>query len=270
ARWIKQHGRDKTTEICRAGNAPLPVTIRVNRIRGTVEEVRAELRNAGVESRPGANPWSLALEAPGDVTQLPGFRAGRFQVQDDSAMGAVAALEPVDGELILDACASPGGKTSHLKESAPESKVAACDVSMEKISRVGETCSRLGHAGVRLVCADMARPPFKRDSFDAVLLDAPCSNTGVLARRPDARWRARPNDLDALSALQGRLLSSALDLLKPGGRVVYSTCSIEPEENEHVVQRALQERPEWRLEGTELMLPSPRAGGGFFARIGRP
>ncbi len=270
ARWIKQHGRDKATEICRAGNAPLPLSIRVNRIRGTVEEVRAELQKAGVESRSGADPWSLALESPGDLTRLPGFRGGRFQVQDETSMRAVAALEPVDGELILDACASPGGKTSHVKEEAPGSKVAACDVSLEKVARVGETCSRLGHAGVRLVCADMAQPPFLRDEFDAVLLDAPCSNTGVLARRPDARWRTRPKDLEALSALQGRLLSSTLSLLKPGGRAVYSTCSIEPEENEHVVQRALQERPQWRLEGTELTLPSPRAGGGFFARISRP
>jgi len=270
ARWIKQHGRDMASEICRAGNAPMPLSIRVNRIRGTVAEVRTELLQGGVESRPGGQPWSLALESPGDLTRLSGFRAGRFQVQDDTAMRAVAALEPVDGERILDACASPGGKTSHLKEEAPGSKVAACDMSPEKLSRVGETCSRLGHAGVRLICADMARPAFKRDCFDAILLDAPCSNTGVLARRPDARWRIRPKDLEALSALQGRLLSASLDLLKPGGRLVYSTCSIEPEENEHVVQKTLQERPRWRLEDTELTLPTSQAGGGFYARIGRP
>lgn len=266
ARWIQAHGQQKAAAICRAGNASLPLTVRVNRLRCTGEQARSELAKDGVSSTPGDLAFSLVLHNSGDITRLTSFRLGHLQVQDTAAMTVVLSLAPRDGEILLDACAGPGGKTSHIAEEAPGSRIVACDIAPERVVRIRETCTRLGHSQVWLVCADMLRPPF-RQVFDGAIVDAPCTNTGVLARRPDARWRIRPRDLQVLPMHQVRLLLATVDAIRSGGRVVYSTCSIEPEENEHVIQNALRDRSDLRFEDSKLILPSERAGGGFHARV---
>jgi 16S rRNA (cytosine967-C5)-methyltransferase len=267
-RWIDAHGLDGAAAICRAGNVSLPLTVRINRLICTGEQARSELAEDGVRSSPGESPFSLVLQGGGDIGRLSSFRRGHFQVQDGTSMRVVRALAPKEGESLLDACAAPGGKTSHMAEEAPGARIVACDVAPDRVELIRETCERLGHQSVRLVCADMDLAPF-RQAFDGAVVDAPCSNTGVLARRADARWRIRPRDLRTLPRRQIRLFLAVANLVLPGGRMVYSTCSIEPEENEHVVQAALRERPELRFEDSELTLPSRLAGGGFYAKVSK-
>jgi 16S rRNA (cytosine967-C5)-methyltransferase len=236
-RWRKRFPKKELEALLDADNAILPVTARVNRLR--VKE----------------GPDSIELE--GDPAADPGFAGGRFTVQDETSMRVAPLLAPKAGERVLDLCAAPGGKTTHLAE-LMEGKggVVAVDLP-ERIGLVAESAKRLGLANVECVAADGATVSF-RDPFDAVLVDAPCSNTGVLARRPDVRWRLRERDIAGAAALQRRLLENAARLLKIGGRLVYSTCSLEPEENR-------VELPGFRLVKEELTLPTPRRSGGYAA-----
>jgi 16S rRNA (cytosine967-C5)-methyltransferase len=182
-------------------------------------------------------------------------------------MNVAAAVDPQPGETILDLCAAPGGKATHLTElMKDQGRVIACDTDARRLQTIRELAGRLGLTGVTTIRIDPeAEPP--EGLFDRVLVDVPCSNTGVLGRRPEARWRLRPEDLRHLTALQGRLLRQAAARVKPGGVVVYSTCSIEPEENRAVVEAALGELPNLHLEADAEAVPGQPADGGYWARL---
>jgi 16S rRNA (cytosine967-C5)-methyltransferase len=195
---------------------------------------------------------------------------GTLTVQDPSAMLAVEALEPAPGENVLDLCASPGTKTTQIVEAMGDrGRVVACDRSEGKLVPVRETVAARGLASVTVCLSDEVASAAPPGGFDAALVDAPCSNTGVLARRVEARWRLRPEDLVELPRIQGELLARAAGLIRPGGRVVYSTCSIEREENDEVIGRFLKENPAWRLVRSDLVLPGADHDGAFRALLAR-
>ncbi len=235
-RWRKRFAPKDLASILEADNAVLPVTIRPNPLKA-------------------AGP----IEVEGDPAADPRFAEGAFTVQDETSMKVAPLLDPNPQERVLDLCAAPGGKTTHLAElMGGKGRVIAVDLP-DRIGLVAEAAKRLGLANVDCVAGDGATVAF-REPFDAILVDAPCSNTGVLARRPDVRWRLREKDIAGAVAIQHRLLANAARLLAPGGRIVYSTCSLEPEENR-------VDLPGFRVVKEELTLPTDRRSGGFQALL---
>ena len=271
-RWLKRYGSEGTATLCRADNEVPGITARVNSLKTTAVDLLAKFSEAGVWAEPGNQPNAIRLPSHVRVDELPGFGEGLFVVQDESAMLVAQFLGPKPGQKVLDLCAAPGGKTTHLAElMRDQGEIVAMDLSAERVKMIEENCRRLGITSVQTVTADAARPEglpeSLRGGFDAVLLDAPCSNTGVLARRPEARWRLSPEAISECAARQGVLLRAALSGARPGATVVYSTCAIEPEENEMVLRTVLAETPGLRLEEEKLVLPRTSAGGGYMARM---
>jgi 16S rRNA (cytosine967-C5)-methyltransferase len=226
----------------------------------------AALHHAGHAAEAGEHPQAIRLTETAAIRELPGYVEGWFSVQDESAMRVGSAVAPQPGETILDLCAAPGGKTTHLAEMMGNTgRILACDVDEHRLQTVGNLAERLELTVIethRLHGEEVPLGP-----FDRVLVDVPCSNTGVLGKRPEARWRLRPDDLRHLVNLQTRLLRLAIERVRPGGIIVYSTCSIEPEENRQVVEKVLEETPHLRLEMTEDAIPGRPADGGFWARL---
>ncbi|MEC9408076.1 MAG: 16S rRNA (cytosine(967)-C(5))-methyltransferase RsmB [Pseudomonadota bacterium] len=216
---------------------PGPMTLRVHRRRMTLDDATQALQQAGHAVRPiPGMPDALVLEQPVDISSLPGFEEGWLSVQDASAQRAAELIAPRDGERILDACAAPGGKTAHLLERAAVD-VTAIDCVAERLARVEDTLARLGLQATTL--AEDATTPndwWDGRAFDAILIDAPCSGTGVIRRHPDIPWLRRPADIDRLVSLQRKLLDRLWPLLRPGGRLVYATCSVLSAENAGQVQ----------------------------------
>lgn len=251
-------------------DAPAPIVLRVNSLRSTRDELLASLRGRGVSCRPGTRDEAVVLEGPARIETLPGFREGLFVVQDESAMEAGVLLDPRPGQRVLDVCAAPGTKTSHLAERMRnEGSVLATDVAPAKLPRVQETCRRLGLTIVETqpIGPDPASLP--HGPFDRILVDAPCSNTGVLGKRVEARWRLSPRDFPELADTQLGLLLAAAERLRTGGRLVYSTCSIDPEENDALVRRALAANPSLRLLDSRTHRPGLPGDGGYQALLVR-
>lgn len=269
-RWRQRFGFDELVEHGFWFNTPAPMTLRVNTLHTTRDEMLAALKTAGIDAESGMHADSIRLAATLPVATLPGFDAGWFTVQDESAIAAAARLAPSPGERVLDLCAAPGGKTAHLAALMQNSgTIVASDVSRERLVLIEQNCRRLGVSIVetRLVGRELADLPV--GPFDAVLVDVPCSNTGVLGKRPEARWRLQPSDISELARLQGRLLKAALSRARAGGRVLYSTCSIEPEENEQVVAQVVGEQPAWKLIDERQHRPGHLADGGYQALLRR-
>lgn len=237
-RWRKRYPSGDLGAILEADNAILPLTIRLNPLKAT-------------------GP----IEVEGDPAADDRFGEGLYTVQDETSMKVAPLLDPKPHERVLDLCAAPGGKTTHVAElMGGKGQVIAVDLP-DRIGLVAQSAKRLGLANIECVAGDGATVAF-REGFDAILLDAPCSNTGVLSRRPDVRWRLKEKDIAGAVAIQRKLLENAARLLRPGGRLVYSTCSLEPEEN----------RPDaslWTVLKEELTLPTGRHSGGYQALLRR-
>ena len=247
-RWLERLGFEDTLALCRANNLIPPLCLRANFTLTTREELKALFVQKGYTPRVAEIvPEALYLEGAGSVTALPGFEAGLFTVQDESSMLATYALAPQPGERLLDACAGPGGKTTHLAEfTRAESQILAVDIHPHKAALIREQSARLGLDCIEVKTADARRLPADfNQKFDRVLVDAPCSGTGVLRRRPDLRWRKTPRELIHLPQMQLEILLGASEALAAGGTLVYSTCSLEPEENMEVVTAFLNLRPEF-------------------------
>ena len=265
-RWQRRFDRSQMLRMGFWFNTPPRLSLRVNTLRATREEVLRSLASAGIGARAGAHPDAVRIEQPARVVDLPGFAEGLFTVQDESAMGAATLLFPKPGENVLDLCAAPGGKSTHLAAlMGNEGRVLAVDVDEERLALIDQNCQRLGVKIIesRLVRRDLSDLP--AGTFDAILMDVPCSNTGVLGKRPEARWRLSPGDMTELVELQRRLFEAACARLKSGGRLVYSTCSIEPEENQGMVAEMLQSHPELRLVEDHSHFPGSPADGGYQA-----
>lgn len=232
-----------------AANRRPPMVLRVNRARVERDAYLARLAAAGLGACAAPHVrGGVILEQPVDVAALPGFEAGLVSVQDGAAQLAAGLVAPTPGSRVLDACAAPGGKTAHLLEEAARAgdgapELVAVDRDAARTARLEQALARLG-LGARTVCADVTDTAAWWDGarFDRILLDVPCSATGVVRRHPDIKLHRRATDLPALAATQQRMLAALWPLLAPGGRLVYATCSVLPEENQLPVQRFLAER----------------------------
>lgn len=267
-RWSAVFAKE---ELFRMGfwfNSPAPLSLRTNRLRTTRDQYLALLAEQGIAAHPGKLPDSIQLAGSIRVHDLPHFDDGWVSIQDESSMSAALLMDPQPNERMLDLCAAPGGKTTHLAElQGDQGKIVAVDVQAERLAIVAENAERLRLQSIRthLMSKDALDAP--TGQFDGVLVDVPCSNTGVLGKRPEARWRISPYDLRELPRLQHRLLSLALDRVRPGGRVVYSTCSIEALENRGVVDRCLAERPHVKLIAERHHVPGQPADGAYQALL---
>ncbi|TLM75721.1 16S rRNA (cytosine(967)-C(5))-methyltransferase RsmB [Microbulbifer harenosus] len=283
--WLQQAIKNawgtEARTIFTANNSNPPMTLRVNLSKTSRDDYLTQLIDAGIPAQPcEVSAAGLVLENPVAVTRLPGFDDGLVSVQDQSAQLAAELLDPQPGERILDACAAPGGKTCHLLERQPDLDLSALDVEEERLDRVIENLERLGQSA-QLICADAAEPQHWWDGepYDRILLDAPCSATGVIRRNPDIKLLRRPDDIPELAELQGRILRAMWPLLKPGGTLLYATCSILPEENSAQVARFIAETPDARDNTPQLLndqpwglpqeagiqlLPGIHAGDGFY------
>jgi 16S rRNA (cytosine967-C5)-methyltransferase len=271
ARWAERFLWEECLRLGFWFASPPPLWLRCNVLRTSREDFRAALHRAGASAELGEHLQAIRLGAHASVRDLPGYAEGWFSVQDESAMRVASALAPEPGSRVLDLCAAPGGKTTHLAElMGNQGQILACDVDDRRVATLGELCRRLGVTIVetrRLQPERSEEPP--AGPFDAVLVDVPCSNTGVLGRRPEARWRLKLADLRKLVPLQTRLLLQAGERARPGGAIVYSTCSIAPEENGQVVRAVLRIMPDLVLEAEEEQIPGQPADGGYWARLRR-
>ncbi|MGH7785949.1 MAG: 16S rRNA (cytosine(967)-C(5))-methyltransferase RsmB [Candidatus Binatia bacterium] len=256
-RWLDELGPAETEALLAANNSAAPTVLRVNRRRTTVDAVLAELAARDVEAHPARfAPAGVVIELAGEPSALPHFHDGWFAVQGEASqlVGCLVGARP--GERVLDLCAAPGGKAIHLAEQIEGSGVVALDRNRRGLLQARRDAARLG-AAIALVQADGAQPPLRAaGGFDAVLVDAPCSGLGTLRQHPEIRWRRQPHDIEALAALQQRLLAAAAGQVRPGGRLVYATCTIGRAENDDVVARFLAEHPEFAVDDAADGLPA--------------
>lgn len=248
-RWTAEFGEDTAAALCEWNNTPPPVYARIHDEEGYHERlnrVQSETVQGTVGDSTGYSPEPVAgfpefIKLPSGPLPTEWIESGTIYIQDPSTSLACWLLAPQPDELILDACAAPGGKTIQLASMAPAgTKIIATDSNPKRIERMEENFSRMQIEGVTTREVDWTRPSQKQltelPRFDAILLDVPCSNTGVMRRRVDVRWRLRPSDFAELAALQLKILKNTMRVLKPDGRIVYSTCSIDPEENRKLVE----------------------------------
>jgi 16S rRNA (cytosine967-C5)-methyltransferase len=239
-------------------NSPAPLWLRVNRRRTTPDEYLAQLEALGMKARRNEMaPDAIALEASVGVRDVPGFAAGEVSVQDAAAQLAAPLLQVADGMRVLDACAAPGGKACHILERHPRvAELVALDIAAARLQRVRENLDRLGLAAT-LVAGDARDPAAWWDGkpFERILVDAPCSGTGVIRRHPDIKILRRPGDIERMAAVQGALLRSAWGMLAPGGRLLYATCSVLRAENDAIVDAFIASQPRARSVPVGRIVP---------------
>ncbi|RZL30762.1 MAG: 16S rRNA (cytosine(967)-C(5))-methyltransferase RsmB, partial [Rubrivivax sp.] len=274
--------------ILAASNRPPPMTLRVHAQRGTAADYAERLAALGMGARilGAPTPQALVLDKPAPVSALPGFAEGQVSVQDAAAQLAAPLLIGTGlkaNARVLDACAAPGGKTAHLLELQPDLQLTALDADAQRLTRVQDTLNRLQQKAT-LKAADARQPATWWDGqlFNAILLDAPCSASGIVRRHPDVRWLRRPDDITALAGIQAELLDALWPLLAPGGRLVYATCSVFRAEGQAQLDAFLQRQPDAKSHDvpgfTGHLLPvvenAPRPGpsldGFFYALITKP
>jgi 16S rRNA (cytosine967-C5)-methyltransferase len=250
-RWIEAFGAEQAAALAAASNAPPPRSVRANRLRATRDALLAELRERFPDARPCRfAPDAIALGRRGDPTADAAFRDGRMTVQDEASQLVVELLDPQPGERVLDACAAPGTKTTAIAERVGSGGlVVALDRHPRRLALVARDAARLGLATIRSVAADATEAgaaALGAARFDRILVDAPCSGLGTLRRNPDARWRIQPAAIAELAALQRAIAAAVLPRLRPGGTLVYSTCTLTTEENEDVIASLLARDPTLR------------------------
>lgn len=268
-RWLDRHGFDAAEAWARFNNSPAPLTLRVNTLKTQRDELQRLLRAEGIETVRGGHAAEALIVTSGNPLTTSFDERGAFFIQDEASqlVGTFAGAQP--GEFVLDACASPGGKTTAMAAAMNGSgRVVASDVRDRRLRLLSRTVVRSGATNIRILQADAARPfPFG-SVFHRVLLDAPCSGLGTVRRDPDIKWRRREEELAAFAKVQLAMAHHAAAVLVPGGRLVYSTCSSEPEENEKVIDAFLETHPGFSLEGEALRtLPHRDHLEAFFAAI---
>lgn len=267
-RWSDRMPVQQLHSMCFYLLQPPQTTLRVNRRESTTAAVLQAFRQSEVAATAADQEFVIRLSGGARIEALPGYAAGWWSVQDPAAMEAAALLNPTAGEQILDLCAAPGGKTTQLAElSDDQAAITACDVLPGRLRRIEENARRLQLQSIQTQLIGRDGEDLPDRTFDAVLVDVPCSNTGVLAKRPEARWRFQETELADLVRLQTRLLTTAIERTRPGGRTVYSTCSIEPEENSGVVTSVLQQRPDFELEREVFRQPGQIGDGAYCALL---
>lgn len=272
--WIERLRRDRPEAleaILAAGNTRPPMSLRVNRRRARIEDLERALAAAGIGSIRTAS-GALLLEHPVPVSGLPGFTEGRVSVQDAGAQWAAQWLDLAPGQRVLDACAAPGGKAAHILETG-NVHLTALELDPRRVDRIGDNFRRLGVEG--RICVGDARNPadwWDGNEFDRILADVPCSASGVVRRHPDVKWLRRPEDISALAARQGEILDALWHTLAPGGKMLYVTCSVFAEENEHQVDRFCRRQDDAEplaLDGRfeRQLLPTAEHDGFYYALL---
>ncbi len=256
SRWLKRYGPEEVAALASANNR-VPLTgLRVNRLRSDIAEVEGILTAAGADiiERERLVPYHLYIRGASAIDASPAHARGLFQVQDAGSTLIGHLVSPEPGQVVADLCSAPGGKATHLYELAGgKARVLAADLVQERLLKVRENAQRLGHGGISVAVADAGRPPIA--GADAVLLDAPCTGLGVLARKWDLRWTKREQDIARMARYQREMLTGAAGAVKSGGILVYSTCSIEPDENEKVVEAFMAEAGGFVLEDISRFVP---------------
>jgi 16S rRNA (cytosine967-C5)-methyltransferase len=279
-RWLEQYGEAVTANICSANNEPPKVSVRVNSLRIDRGSLIDELRAQGIDAAPSQlSTDGVIVTGAGNMAHSRWYQEGMISIQDESSMMVANALDPQPGMLVLDCCAAPGGKTTHIAERMKDQgQIWASDLHEHKRKLIEEQADRLKLGSIRTITEDARRlsDRFARDSFDRILLDAPCSGFGVIRRKPDVKWAKQSHDIEGIAALQLELLNRVRQLLKPGGVLVYSTCTIEQNENERVVERFIRENgDQFELSvkdgpAMRTIFPYEYGSDGFFiARITR-
>ena len=279
---LQHNWPDHWQEILAANDQQAPMTLRVNKRQLTLDNALERLSEAGIAAVPGRfADTALVLDQAVDVQRIPGFDRGWFSVQDEAAQLAAGLLDAAPGQRVLDACAAPGGKLCHLLESTPDLKeVLAIELEPARAQRITDNLNRLGlEQDCRLLIADAtSRDWWDGQSFERILIDAPCSATGVIRRHPDIKLLRQGEDISTLAQIQLAMLGNLWSMLSPGGRLVYATCSVFSQENERIIQRFLQQQPdavhipidaEWgepRPFGRQLF-PAPGGHDGFFYAV---
>jgi 16S rRNA (cytosine967-C5)-methyltransferase len=252
ARWIKQFGVQNTKFICQANNTTPATSARVNILKHTRDEILALMHQEGMEARSSKlAPSGIIIEHVGNLAFTRWFADGSITVQDESSMLVAEAVSPQPGMRVLDCCAAPGGKTTHLAEKMQDTGViVACDVHEHKIALIREQANRLKLHTIETVFCDAVdlSKQYADESFDCILLDAPCSGLGVIRRKPDLKWSKQEQEIAAICLIQRNLLNAVHSLLKPGGILVYSTCTIEYMENQGMIAHFIEQHPQFMLE----------------------
>jgi 16S rRNA (cytosine967-C5)-methyltransferase len=266
ARWLARLGPAETRALCAANNETPPSSIRLNTLRGAPADLEARLLARGIRLVPSAMmPEARRVVGGSPDAREAAYAAGLITPQDEGSMLAARLVAPVPGEFVIDACAAPGGKTTHLAALMQgRGRVLACDVLPQKLGAVTRHCERLGVRNVETRLLDAARlGETYAAAADRVLVDAPCSGLGVLRRRPEIRWRIRPEDLAPIASRQLRLLAGAARAVRRGGRLVYSVCTTEPEEGRDVIAAFLAAAPDFEpipIDGWPFATPDARPG----------
>lgn len=255
--WISQYGTADAAAICAANNQRPALSLRVNRLRTTREELISVLASQGIEAHPSdVSPDGVLLQEGVDVTQLEPFRQGLCTVQDESSMLVAACVAPKPGMRVLDACAAPGGKTTHLAElMQDQGEIIACDIYEHKTELIRKISERLGIGSIQTMAGDVRQLLPTLGEFDAILLDAPCSGFGVIRRKPDIKWRKSPEDVEAIREIQLDLLRSVAGSLKSGGTFVYSTCTTMQQENQDLIRMFLEEHSDFKIHSLAGYMP---------------
>lgn len=254
-RWIRQYGEEHAAAYAKSNNEPAPIVLRTNRLRCTVDELITRLEAEGVEvARSPVLPDALRVRGVGGIEQLQAFQQGLCTPQDESSQLVAIVMDPQPGQRIWDLCSAPGGKTTHLAERMGDrGTIHALDVNPARVRLVEEACRRLGIRSVKASVGDARH--VEGEPGNGVLVDAPCSGSGVLRRRPDLRWARSEADLAGLVALQREILAAAANLVRRGGVLLYSTCSVDDEENGQNVDWFLARHPDFRPDPFLERLP---------------
>jgi 16S rRNA (cytosine967-C5)-methyltransferase len=256
--WIDQYGVETTARICQANLERSHVHLRVNTLRISRDACIERLQREGINVRPSeVLPDAIEVLEGTDIRVLETFQQGLITVQDESSMLVAYCLQPEPGESILDACAAPGGKTTHIAQLMQDTgSIQACDIHPHKIGLIRDTASRLGLTSIQPLLCDARKLPASTDPFDRILLDAPCSGLGVLRHKPDIKWTKIPDTFPGLIEIQQELLDHLAPLVKAGGVLVYSTCTLHAQENQSQIQRFLERHPDFALESLRDIVPA--------------
>jgi 16S rRNA (cytosine967-C5)-methyltransferase len=265
--WWERLGPEAALDLMRTDNEPAESAVRVNTLRTGREAVLQELAGAGIAARPVPSlPEAIVLEAPYDLHGSEAFRRGDVMPQSRASMLVARTVDPRPGERILDLCAAPGAKTTHLAAlMGDEGEVVAVEQDPRRAEELRANAARLGVRSVRVVTGDASRAEHG-SAYDHVLVDPPCSDLGTLQSRPDVRWRKSPEQVEGLSRLQRRILAAGAAAVRPGGRLVYSTCTISTPENERQIAEFLARHPGFRADDDRFVqtLPHRDHTDGFF------
>jgi len=255
-KWLQQYGVEETISLCKTNNTPPPFTIRTNTLKVTRQRLLENLQKEEVSCDAAQySPEGIILYCPSDITRFSSFKKGWFFVQDEGAQLIAHLVDPKPEEQVLDLCTAPGGKSTHMAQLMNnQGRIVAIDISLEKIELMKENQSRLGTSIIEVVVADSAcRLPFKQGQrFDKVLLDVPCSGLGVLRRHPEGKWIKSVETISTMKRIQWEIILQASRFVKPGGVMVYSTCTLTAEENGHIVKAFLS------IAGDTFQIDTPR------------